>query len=370
MDVALEMEDLNNIVGSDLSGSQGSGWDGAELMHAAAAAAPISQAGSWTVSSKYFAGNGLVRQQIASFDELVRNSIEKIVENTSSLVALSSAQTSCEYRTKMVDLRTHMKTTEAADPVLYWRWLDNQDNPLRVQSEILLLYDIQTGRSSFSHGESSIVTLNRSGRVADFYVDADYVQYISNTAGGAGNIVKTRFELLIVQRQYQQATKLAADAPQGVMHTPEAIQKFQSAHNVGGGSLVCVSVFPGCGNSHIFRREAELTRSRDDSMHSRADTTTAILSLDLIGGVQVNKQDLFADEGLDQDLAAELNALTQEDQDHVLICVDCITIYPHSSQTLSEISRNFEAEYNRFVRYPCTSCQRICWFKPQSLVWA
>ena len=96
-----------------------------------------------------------------------------------------------------------------------------------------------------------VVTLDRSGRVALFHVDRDnYVPYITNTVGdaklgvtiatkydlpGAGNIFKTRFEQLIAQGQYQQAAKLAADAPQGVLRTPETIQKFQSAPNVGGG---------------------------------------------------------------------------------------------------------------------------------------
>jgi len=170
----------------------------------------------------------------------------------------------------------------------------NQENPLRVQSEIqfqqqndfivamvptskygciyaisqqgtLFLYDIQSGRHIFSrrvsnttmflavpHGESGgVVTLDRSGRVANFHVDTEnYVPYITNTVGdaklgvtiatkfdlpGAGNIFKTRFEQLIAQGQYQQAAKLAADAPQGVLRTPETIQKFQSAPNVGGG---------------------------------------------------------------------------------------------------------------------------------------
>ena len=66
---------------------------------------PISQADSWTVISKYFACNGLVRQQIASFDEFVRNSIQEIVEDTGSIYAISAPQSSLDdgkdYRTKM-----------------------------------------------------------------------------------------------------------------------------------------------------------------------------------------------------------------------------------------------------------------------------
>jgi len=172
----------------------------------------------------------------------------------------------------------------------------NPDNipPLRVQSEIkfqqqndfivamvptskygciyaisqqgtLFLYDIATGRHIFSRRVSNttmflsvphektggVVTLDRSGRVALFHVDdTNYVPYITNTVGdaklgvtiatkfnlpGAGNIFKTRFEQLIAQGNYQAAAKLAADAPQGVLRTPETIAKFQSAPNVQGG---------------------------------------------------------------------------------------------------------------------------------------
>eukprot|EP00483_Globobulimina_turgida_P013662 UN13688 len=132
------------------------------------------------------------------------------------------------------------------------------------QQGTLFLSDIQTGRHVFSrrvsnttmflsvpHTESGgVVTLDRSGRVALFHVLCDnYVSYITNTVGddklgvtiatkydlpGAGNIFKTRFEQLLAQGQYQQAAKLAADAPQGVLRTPETIQKCQSAPNVGG----------------------------------------------------------------------------------------------------------------------------------------
>ena len=200
----------------------------------------------------------------------------------------------------------------------------NQDNPLRVceiqfqqQNDYIVamvptskfgcIYAIQTGRSTFTmflavpHGESGgVVTLHRSGRVVNFYVDTENMQYITNTGymagrfalAGAGNIFKTHFEHLIVQDQYrgyQQVAKLAADALEGVLRTPETIQKFQTVPNVEGGPLADVSMFPGCGHSHIFRREAELTRSRNDSLHSRTDTTTVNLKLDRLGAVQVSK---------------------------------------------------------------------------------
>jgi len=93
---AEEEEDLGVIVDDE------DGWDGEDLSHTQA---PISQADSWTVISKYFECNGLVRQQIASFDEFVRNTIQEIVEDTGSLFAVSIPQTSSDdgrdYRTKM-----------------------------------------------------------------------------------------------------------------------------------------------------------------------------------------------------------------------------------------------------------------------------
>ena len=77
-------------------------WDGQDDTHDNA---PISQPDSWTVISKYFDCNGLVRQQIASFDEFVRNTIQEIVEDTGELNAISIPQTSSDdgrdYRTRM-----------------------------------------------------------------------------------------------------------------------------------------------------------------------------------------------------------------------------------------------------------------------------
>ena len=51
----------------------------------------------------------------------------------------------------------------------------------------------------------------------------------------AGNMVKTRFEQLIAQGQYQQAAKLATDAHQNVLRTPETLQKFKDITNKRGG---------------------------------------------------------------------------------------------------------------------------------------
>ena len=96
-----------------------------------------------------------------------------------------------------------------------------------------------------------VVTVDSSGHVALLYVnELLYVPHIMNVVGdaklgviiatkynlaGAGTIFKTRFDQLMAQGNYQAAAKLAAGAPQGVLRTPEILQKFQSAPNVGGG---------------------------------------------------------------------------------------------------------------------------------------
>eukprot|EP01084_Bolivina_argentea_P251838 422540_1 len=92
-------DDIMDIIDDD---EDENGWDGVDLSHEMA---PISQADSWTVISKYFEANGLVRQQIASFDEFVRNTIQEIVEDTGEIYAISGPQRSPDdgrdYRTKI-----------------------------------------------------------------------------------------------------------------------------------------------------------------------------------------------------------------------------------------------------------------------------
>lgn len=97
-----DVDDVSRLIeDEDLGVIEDDGWNG-DPTHDLA---PISQADSWTVISKYFDCNGLVRQQIASFDEFVRNSIQEIVEDTGEIYAISAPQTSPDdgkdYRTKM-----------------------------------------------------------------------------------------------------------------------------------------------------------------------------------------------------------------------------------------------------------------------------
>ena len=112
----------------------------------------------------------------------------------------------------------------------------------------------------------------------------------------------------------------------------------------------CLWAGQGRGLSHSFVDEAEPTMIHDDS-----DTATANLSLDALCGVQLSEQDAFADEKLNQDSKAEMNALAQEykqeldlqceamvkwkddrkkakektAESEMMICVACIYLYPH-----------------------------------------
>ena len=100
--------------------------------------------------------------------------------------------------------------------------------------------------TAISHTESGgIITLDRTGRICLFHVDNDrYVTYIKDTMGdlqvaiqvardtglqGAGGVFKERFKQLMQQGQYQNAARLAAEAPGGSLRTAETIQALQRA---------------------------------------------------------------------------------------------------------------------------------------------
>jgi hypothetical protein len=46
---------------------------------------PVTQEDSWAVISAYFQEKGLVRQQLDSFDEFIQNTMQELVEDSSSL---------------------------------------------------------------------------------------------------------------------------------------------------------------------------------------------------------------------------------------------------------------------------------------------
>lgn len=133
------------------------------------------------------------------------------------------------------------------------------------QQGSLFVFDLQSGRQIFnrhfpnttffngipSEETGGVVVLDRNGRIAAFQVnDQEYVPYITKALNdpqlavtlatkydlpGAGNVFKARFEQLMQQQQYEQAAKLAAEAPQGVLRTPQTVQLFRNAPNNGQG---------------------------------------------------------------------------------------------------------------------------------------
>jgi DNA-directed RNA polymerase beta subunit len=46
---------------------------------------PVTQEDSWAAISAYFEEKGLVRQQLDSFDEFIQNTMQELVEDSSSL---------------------------------------------------------------------------------------------------------------------------------------------------------------------------------------------------------------------------------------------------------------------------------------------
>jgi len=122
----------------------------------------------------------------------------------------------------------------------------------------LYLFDIHSGKEVYarqvsqqamfltsSHDETGgVVTLDRNGRVRLFRVDEDnLVPFITKemkdydlgvrtahryNLPGAGDVFQNRFESLMAAQKYQDAAKLAAEAPQGVLRTVETIQRFKN----------------------------------------------------------------------------------------------------------------------------------------------
>ena len=119
------------------------------------------------------------------------------------------------------------------------------------------LYDIETGTCIFMNrisGEtifvtapheatSGIIGVNRKGQVLSVSVDEEnIIPYISNVLqnsdlalrmatrnnlAGAEELFVKKFNLLFTNGNYSEAAKVAANAPKGILRTPQTIQKFQ-----------------------------------------------------------------------------------------------------------------------------------------------
>ena len=171
---------------------------------------------------------------------------------------------------------------------------NNNANPLKIQKEIrfqqqndfiikmipsekfgciygitqqgwLYIFDLSTGKEIFSRRISNvslfiavprpdiggIMVCDRNGMVSSIVIDDNkYISYIKDTLNdpqlavqiatkyglsGAEEIFKMRFKQLVTQLQFQQAVRLAVNAPGDVLRTPETIQILQTAPNAAGG---------------------------------------------------------------------------------------------------------------------------------------
>ncbi|PVD31619.1 hypothetical protein C0Q70_07035 [Pomacea canaliculata] len=119
------------------------------------------------------------------------------------------------------------------------------------------LYDVETGTCIYMNrisgdtifvtapheATSGIIGVNRKGQVLSVSVEEEnIVQYITNTLQnpdlalkmssrcnlpGAEDLFVRKFNNLFQSGQYQEAAKVAASAPKGILRTPQTIQRFQ-----------------------------------------------------------------------------------------------------------------------------------------------
>jgi len=130
---------------------------------------------------------------------------------------------------------------------------------LLTKSGHLMIYEVQSCKCIFSRqvtqttffvsgsnaDTGGVVAADTSGRVVSFSMDEEnLVPFVTNVLadvemgiklaqrfnlGGADGVFKKQFESLLAQGQFDAAVNLAATAPQGVLRTPETIQRFQQA---------------------------------------------------------------------------------------------------------------------------------------------
>lgn len=104
-----------------------------------------------------------------------------------------------------------------------------------------------------------IIGVNRKGQVLSVSVDEDnIVPYMTtqlnnsdlalrfavrNDLGGADDLFVQRFNELFGQGKYQEAAKIAARAPRGILRTPQTIQRFQAVPAVQGSTAPLLQYF-------------------------------------------------------------------------------------------------------------------------------
>jgi len=126
------------------------------------------------------------------------------------------------------------------------------------QAGFIFLFDVQTGTCIYSHqtqqtmflsvpneSDGGVYALDRTGRLYSFAVDdQNIVNHVSSilgmselavtiagrcNLGGAEDVFKMQFQRAMQQGNYQEAARIATEAPQGVLRTPETIRAFQNA---------------------------------------------------------------------------------------------------------------------------------------------
>lgn len=135
------------------------------------------------------------------------------------------------------------------------------------------LYDLETGTCIFMNRISSetifitapdsestgIVGVNRKGQVLSVSVDENTIipYLLSNPANsglavklasrgglpGADNLYQQQFEQLLVQGNYAEAAKVAANSPRGFLRTQETINRFKNVPQSGGQLSVILQYF-------------------------------------------------------------------------------------------------------------------------------
>lgn len=83
---------LDDFHGGVYGGSQKGGAAGADYMMDDEDSGEITQAGCWEIINSFFDENGLVQQQLSSFDEFANNTIQELVEENKSLTLEQSDQ--------------------------------------------------------------------------------------------------------------------------------------------------------------------------------------------------------------------------------------------------------------------------------------
>ncbi|XP_025805558.1 clathrin heavy chain 1-like [Panicum hallii] len=144
---------------------------------------------------------------------------------------------------------------------------------LITKLELLFVYDLETAAAVYrdrispdpifltaeSSSTGGFYAINRRGQVLHATVnDATVVPFVSGQLNnlelavnlakranlpGAENLVVQRFQELFAQTKYKEAAELAAESPQGLLRTPETVEKFQRVPGQAGQTPLLLQCF-------------------------------------------------------------------------------------------------------------------------------